>query len=186
MKIKLREGSAASQDDIKVLEKFIGEPLLAEFLEFVAENDGAEPESNEFKIGDTNASSVRCFLPVKDIVEEAQHIENLPEKSFPIAYDSFGNYVFINQAAGGAVFFWDHELPDDIVELAPDLNSFLNSIEPFDIESIEIDPSQVISAWISPDLLEKIQASDPSYIKPSYVKVGRPSSSQSDESDQAQ
>lgn len=50
MKVKLTKGRTASQDEIAVLQRKLGEQLPSEFIEFVAQNDGAEPETNIFKI----------------------------------------------------------------------------------------------------------------------------------------
>jgi hypothetical protein len=80
--------------------------LPAELIDFVARNDGAEPETNVFKIGPANESGVNGFIPIKEIVNKMPRIENLPPRSFPVAWAEGGNYVFVNLAADGAVFFW--------------------------------------------------------------------------------
>lgn len=84
-------------------------------------------------------------------------IENLPGRSFPVAWAEGGNYVFVNLAAGGAVFFWDHERPENIVRLASSFRSFLELLEPFDINSIKLKPDQVKKARIDPDFLKGLQ-----------------------------
>ncbi len=157
MKLQLKKGRAASQNDIAALQQRIGEPIVSEFLEFVAVNDGAEPETNIFKVGATNESGVNRFIPIKEIIHEMSQIENLPKKSFPFAWAEGGNYVFLNQADNGAVFFWDHEQPDNLVKLANGLRSFLELLEPFDISSIKLKPGQVKNAWIDPDFLKEVQ-----------------------------
>jgi hypothetical protein len=158
MKVKLTKGRAVSQNDVAALQRKLGEPLASEFLEFVAQNDGAEPETNIFKIGKTNESGVNGFIPVKEIVSEMPRIENLPGRSYPVAWAEGGNFVFINQAVGGAVFFWDHEQPDSIVRLAGNFRSFLELLEPFDVASIKLKPGQVKKAWIDPDFLKGLQS----------------------------
>lgn len=157
MKLKLTKGHAAAQNDVAALQRNLGEPLASEFLEFVAQNDGAEPETNIFKIGTTNDACVSGFIPVKEIPNEMAAIDNLPIKSFPVAWASGGNYIFINQADAGAVFFWDHEQPDDIIKLADGFRSFLDLLEPFDVTSIKLKPGQVKKAWIDPDFLKGLQ-----------------------------
>ncbi|MBF0312388.1 MAG: SMI1/KNR4 family protein [Oligoflexia bacterium] len=154
MKIKLTKGHAVALNDVAALQRKLGESLTSEFLEFVAENDGAEPEINIFKIGTTNESGVSGFIPVKEIASEMPRIENLPGRSYPVAWVEGGNYVFINQAVGGAVFFWDHEQPDRVVRLADNFRSFLNSLEPFDVTSIRLQPGQVKKAWIDRDFFK--------------------------------
>lgn len=157
MKIKLTKGRPASQNDIAALERKLGESLPSEFLAFVAQSDGAEPETNIFKIGTTNESGVTAFIPVKEIGNEMPRIENLPDKSFPVAWAEGGNYIFINQTDGGAVFFWDHEQPESIVRLASGFRSFLELLEPFDVTTIKLKPGQVKKAWIDPDFLIGLQ-----------------------------
>ena len=157
MKLKLTKGNTASQNDIAALQQKIGPLLVPDFLEFVAENDGAEPETNIFKIGTANESGVNGFIPVREIVSEMPHIENLPGRSFPVAYAEGGNYVFVNQADDGAVFFWDHEQPGNLVKLANSFRSFLELLEPFDVSSIKLKPGQVSKAWIDPDFLKEVQ-----------------------------
>lgn len=158
MKVKLTKGLAAAQNDLTALQQELGEALPSEFIEFVARYDGAEPETNIFKIGaTTNESGINGFIPVKEIAREMPRIENLPARSFPVAWAEGGNYVFINLAAGGAVFFWDHERPDNIVRLANSFRPFLELLEPFDVGSIKLKPGQVKKAWIDPDFLKGLQ-----------------------------
>ena len=105
MKVKLTKGRTAPQDEIAALQRKLGEPLPSEFIEFVALNDGAEPETNIFKIEAAKDSGVNRFISVKEIAGEMPRIENLPGRSFPVAWAEGGNYVFVNLSAGGAVFF---------------------------------------------------------------------------------
>ena len=65
MKLKLTKGRIASQNEIAAFQQKLGEVLPSEFLEFVAQNDGAEPETNIFKIGATNESGVNGFIRSK-------------------------------------------------------------------------------------------------------------------------
>jgi SMI1 / KNR4 family (SUKH-1) len=158
MKVKLSKGRAASESDIAALEQRLGVPIALEFVRFVLENDGAVPETNIFKIGETNnESGVNGFIPVKEIIKEMSRIKNLPKNAFPVAWAEGGNYVFINQCENGTVFFWDHEQPDDITRLANSLYSFLELLEPFDMSTIELKPGQVKKAWIDPDFFKSIQ-----------------------------
>jgi len=157
MKIKLTKGRAASQEEIAALQGKLGEPLPSDYTEFVGRNDGAEPENNIFRIGATNDSGINAFIPVDEVADEMQRIENLPGRSFPVAWAEGGNYVFVNLAAGGAVFFWDHESPESIVRLADNFLSFLELLEPFDVRSVKLKPGQVKKAWIDPDFLKDLQ-----------------------------
>ena len=157
MKIKLIRGRVASHVDIMALQKAIGRQLSTNVLEFLAKYDGAEPEANIFKFGKTNEGGVSGFIPVKKIVEEMQYIDNLPTGSYPIACDECGNYIIVNEAASGAVFFWDHEIRDDMIKIADSFGAFLDILEPFDASSIKLKPGQVMKAWIDPDFLKGLQ-----------------------------
>jgi hypothetical protein len=100
---------------------------------------------------------VNGFIPVRDITQEAQHIENLGAGSFPIAWAEGGNYILMDLASGGTVSYWDHEQPDSPTELAESFLSFLDLLEPFDATAVELKPGQVISAWIDPDFLKSLK-----------------------------
>jgi hypothetical protein len=100
---------------------------------------------------------VNEFIPANEILEERNYIENIPDKAYPVALASGGNYVFIDEHKNGAVFFWDHELPEDITELAPSFGAFLDLLEPSDIEKVVLKPGQVKRVWIHPDFLKLIQ-----------------------------
>jgi hypothetical protein len=154
VKIKLTNGRDAAQDDIAALQRIVGRPLSPDVLEFVSGGDGAEPETNIFKIGDKNESGVNGFIPVKKIAEEIQTINDLPNGSYPIAWAEGGNYIIVNEMEAGAVFFWEHEKIDCMVRLASNFRSFLDMLEPFDVSSIKLKPGQVKKAWIDPDFLK--------------------------------
>ncbi|WP_445369947.1 SMI1/KNR4 family protein (plasmid) [Methylomonas sp. BW4-1] len=158
MKIKLNEGSHASDFDIDTLQKKVGVPLKPEFLEFVRNNDGSKPETNIFKVNESIESGVNGFIPVRLIIREMSNIENLPENAFPVAWAEGGNYIFIDQRIGGSVYFWDHEQPENIFKLADGFSQFIDLIDPFDTGSIKLKPNQVKKAWIDPDFLKTIQS----------------------------
>jgi len=155
MKIALKGGKPASEDQIQVLERALGCHLPAEFRTFVKTHDGATPESNIFDVGGHNHSGVREFIPIDEIQERCDRIEGFPKDGYPIAGDDCGNFVFLYKNRR-PVYFWEHELPDDITELAPDFRAFLDKLEPFD-SSVELKPGQVKSIWIHPDFEEFIK-----------------------------
>ena len=155
MKVKLTRGRSALLADIETLEREIGEALPNSFLEFIRQNDGAEPETIIFKIGDVNQSGVNGFIPVREIADERANIENLPSTAFPVAWAEGGNYVFVD-AASGAVYFWDHEQPTPPVPTASDFAAFTELLEPFDQGAIKLRPGQVKSVWIDPDFLKSL------------------------------
>jgi hypothetical protein len=157
MKIKLNKGRPVPQEELKQLESELGFPLSEPFRIFVSRNDGAEPETNIFKVNQETDGGVNRFIPVRDIAKERRNIENLPSKAYPIAWAEGGNYVFVDDGNSGKVFFWDHEEPEIPTKVADNFDAFLSILEPFDAKSIELKPGQVKRAWIDPDLLKKLK-----------------------------
>ena len=155
MKIGLKDGKSASKKDVEKLEASLGCPISESFRRFVSENDGSEPETNRFNVGKDNGAGVNQFIPISDILAERQYIENLPRLAYPIAWASCGNYVFLDEGKGGNVYFWDHELPEDITKLADNFDEFLSMLEPFDISSIELKPGQVKEVRVNTELLKR-------------------------------
>jgi hypothetical protein len=150
MKINLNGGGEASPEDIAALEKIIGVPLDNEFLEFVKTHDGAEPDDNCFVINaEEGEDGIRSFIAVKDIPAEMEHMELRPG-AYPVAYDSFGNYLVIDGGKSGAVYFWDHEEEEKLIKIASGFGNLLNKLKPDDISEKSI-PHKVISVWHNPD-----------------------------------
>jgi hypothetical protein len=156
MKIKFKRGRTALDADIRCFEIELGFGVSDSFKAFVAEFDGCEPETNIFKISEDNDSGVNRFIPIKEIGKERKNIENLPIWAYPVAWAEGGNYVYIDQGENGAVFFWDHEDPENVFKLAENFESFLSVLKPFDASSIELKPRQVKSSWIDPDFLKSL------------------------------
>jgi hypothetical protein len=157
MKIKLTKGKPASEETCVSLQSALGCHLSDSFKSFLRDNDGAEPETNILKITNKNESGVNRFIPVREILKERTHIENIPDKAYPVAWAEGGNYVFVDEEKDGAVFFWDHEAPENIVKLAPNFGAFLDLLEPFDIKKIELKPGQVKKVWIDPEFLKRLK-----------------------------
>jgi len=157
MKIKLMRGQAASEEAIVALEAELGCRLSDSFRAFVRTYDGAKPEANIFKIGENNDSGVNRFIPVDEISKERAHIENIPAKAYPVAWAEGGNYVFVDEGRNSAVYFWDHELPEETVELAANFEVFLDLLEPFDIKSTKLRPGQIKRVWIDPEFLKRLK-----------------------------
>jgi len=157
MKIAITGGKPASESDILALESALGCRLSAAFRTFVEANDGAEPENNVFKVGSHNESGVRQFIPVAAILDELTFLDDLSTHAYPIAWDESGNYVVIDEDQQGAVFFWDHELPEPLTKLASDFGEFLNLLQPFDPASVQLKLGQVESAWIDPEFLKLLE-----------------------------
>jgi hypothetical protein len=157
MKIKLRNGKPASEEAVLTIEAFLGCRMSESFRTFLTANDGTEPESNIFKVGDNNGSGVNEFIPVTEILNERAHIENIPTRAYPVAWAEGGNFVCVDEDKNGAVYFWDHELPDEPTELAPNFGAFLELLEPFDIKTIQLKSGQVKRAWVDPEFLKRLK-----------------------------
>jgi hypothetical protein len=151
MKIELKNGKSASLDAIAALEKNLGRPLSSSVKLFLQTNDGAETEPNRFKIDGKNEGGINEFIPASQIWKERTYIENIPKLAYPIAWAACGDAVLIDEGAGGAVFYWEHEYEDRITKLADDFETFLNQLEPFDISKITLKPGQVKRVWTHPD-----------------------------------
>jgi len=145
MGVKISGGGTATSSDLSLLERTVNAPLDPAFLEFVKHNDGGTPESNIFPVGSDNDADVSQFVPVREIPTLMETIQDLPSGAFPVAHAAGGNFVLINASQGGAVYFWDHELPSQPVKLADNLRQFLTNISPFDINTVPIDPDQIKS-----------------------------------------
>ncbi len=100
------------------------------------------------------------FIPLSQIAEERKFIENLPKYAYPVAWSEGGNYVFVDEGKGGAVFFWNHEEPEEITEIAPGFRKFLDILRPFSVKDIKLKPGQVESFWIHPDFLKRLKKQD--------------------------
>ena len=157
MKIQLNRGKAATNEACQALQVALGCELSESFRNFLRSNDGAEPETNIFKIADKNESGVNRFIPVSEILKERARIENISKKAYPVAWAEGGNYVIVDEDKNGTVFFWDHEVPEDLVKLASSFGAFLDILEPFDIKKIELKPGQVKKVWVDPEFLKRLK-----------------------------
>lgn len=157
MRIRLLNGAKASEDEILLLESGIGCPLSPSFRRFVLEYDGAQPESNAFPLPSGGSSTVRWFIPVKEILTERTHLNDLPPTAYPVCPDENGNYVFIDEEQDGLVLFWDHEVEHGWEKLAANFDAFLDLLEPFDSSMVTVDPGDIIRVWIKPGFLDKLK-----------------------------
>ena len=130
MKIRLSEGAARSEVEIASAERALGLRLPVDFRRFVSAHDGAEADSNVFDVGDYNDSGVNQFIPLARVADQAALIENLSASRIPIAWAEGGNYVCLETAQTGGVFFWDHEEPHIDHKLAESFDQFLAQLEP--------------------------------------------------------
>jgi SMI1 / KNR4 family (SUKH-1) len=157
MKINLNGGGSATNEACQALEGALGCKLSDSFRDFLRSNDGAKPECNIFRISDKNECGVNRFIPVSEILAERTHIENISNKAYPVAWAECGNYIIIDEDKNGAVFFWDHEVPEGIVEIASSFGAFLELLKPFKIKEFELKPDQVKRVWVDPEFLKRLK-----------------------------
>lgn len=142
---------------ILALQTALGCQLSDSYKSFIRVHDGAEPETNIFRISEKNESGVNRFIPVSEIFKERARVKNLPMSAFPVAWAEGGNYVFVDEDRDGAVFFWDHEEPEKAVKLAANFGAFLELLKPFDIKTVKLKPGQVKKVWIDPEFLKRLK-----------------------------
>lgn len=114
------------------------------------------PGANEFDVGSTNGSGVVAFYGAAEV--QATRLElahRLPRHLIPVADAEGGNYVCLGASTEySEVFFWDHETEEE-TRITNTFTDFLRLLRPFDPNSVELKPSQVVAAWIDPALLEE-------------------------------
>jgi len=158
MKITLTDGMPASKEAVQELEAALGFPISDSFRRFVSQYDGSTPSDHSFPVGEDNASRVRRFIPVSNILEEREYIDNIPVRAYPIADDDCGNYVLLDEGTGGKIYFWDHEFEDDnIIHLADSFDEFLSMLKPYNADP-GAKSTKVKSVWVHPDLQKIIDA----------------------------
>jgi len=160
MNINIRDSrTAPTKAEILAVENVLGIKINEEYLKFNQRYNGGVPESNIFKVPPNNESDIAEFLELKSIPQDAYPIKDEVGKYIiPIAFDSCGNYICIsNERNDGEIYFWDHELPEGeaLTKLAPSFADFLDMVRPFDDSQITLEPGQVKSVWVSPELLKK-------------------------------
>ena len=101
-------------------------------------------------------SGINGFIPVSEIQKERDRIEYFPKSGYPIAWAEGGNCVFIDIHTA-SIFYWDHEVPERPIKLAADFQRFIDSLEPFDINTIQLKPGQVKKVWVDPEFLKKLK-----------------------------
>jgi cell wall assembly regulator SMI1 len=154
MSIKIGSTDAAEEADIRFIEQAVGLFLPNELKQFFRKHDGVEPEDNTFDIESSNDSGVNRFIPARQILSEHKKV-GLSPTTIPIAWAEGGNLVLMDVRLG-SVLFWDHET-DDETKLANSLAEFLEALQPFNIDDIELKPGQVKRVWVDPKLLEELE-----------------------------
>jgi SMI1 / KNR4 family (SUKH-1) len=151
MNIRLDSCTPATSEDLLEAECDFGALFPADYRAFLLRYNGAIPEENVSR-DDPNINVIR-FLPLSISIKQRHLIEGFPINGWPIAEAPSGNYVYIRNDSL-SVFFWDHEIDQD-KKIAGSFGEFLDSLEPFDSDSIELKPEQIKSVWVDPDFKPK-------------------------------
>lgn len=143
-----------SEVELKRLEDRMG-TLPDGFARFLRAHDGGRPESNRVQITKRLSSTITEFYGAASVLEEKEALEDrLPKPWWPIAGTESGN-LFLLHAETGAIAFWDHET-EKVHPAAKDFDALLSGLQPFSVDDVEMDPDQVLEAWIDPDFLKSL------------------------------
>jgi len=158
MIIKFSTPISISQKDIDILSKDIDCPIPSNLRKFFFDFNGSKPEKNIFSVGKKNESGINKLIPASQIMEEKKHLDHVGKKIIPVAEAEGGNYVVIDLDRNQAVYFWDHEEPGNMTNLANNIYEFLEKLTPFNPNDVELKEGQVESAWIDPDFLKNLKS----------------------------
>lgn len=132
---------------LKALEGYWGINLPQPFRSFLIQTNGGEPKNALFNFkNEKEGSDVRAFLgiypdpPINLLAFLKTYRNRIPDNTFPIAYDSFGNLILISvkNADRGKIYFWDHEreagdgeIPDysNLTLIADSFDDFINNLK---------------------------------------------------------
>lgn len=117
------------EEKIADLEKRYDIKLPAQYRKFLLQYNGGDTPGTFFKAKGID-SDLRYFYGMGDVkvsIDEVQLEEWLEKSFFPIACDSFGNYVVIGLSGGklGKIYFCDHEKGFKAGYMAKNLRDFI-------------------------------------------------------------
>lgn len=163
LNIKTRDAlPGPSSDVVSEVERKIGRPLPSEYVASLQTLNGAYFDPNEFSLPDGHNAGVPQFLPFNDVIQHMEYMEQTQVLGYlPIARAEGGNYVCLSLCDGdfGRVYFWDHEVPgyDAFSRIGDSLNEFLNSLRPFEIGDVFLDPARIKEVWVDPEFLKNLK-----------------------------
>ena len=116
--------------EITKIEKQYSITLSTEYKKFLCKYNGGDTPDTQFRCNRIS-SDIRAFYGIGNVkysLNEFELNEWIEFNVFPIACDSFGNYIVIGLRAGkeGKIYFYDHEEGHKIIELAENLTAFFN------------------------------------------------------------
>ena len=156
--------------ELHQLQRTLGFVLLPSYAAFLQRFNGAIPETNIFEIPGLTAS-ISSFLgrspqPLDDLEATYQtYFDRLPEQTMPVALAAGGNLIVLNMNTG-KVYFWDHENEaapgeqpsySNMHLLAETFDDFMESLMPYNPNTVTLDPAAVISVKLKPGFAEKFK-----------------------------
>lgn len=103
--------------------------LPTQYKNFLHKYNGGFTPKTKFKVGKTS-SDLRGFFGIGDVKLSLDNVELgewVEKNSFPIACDSFGNYIVIGLSNNDAdkIYFYDHENRNRLEFLTENLKDFI-------------------------------------------------------------
>lgn len=104
--------------------------LPSQYRNFLCKYNGGDTPNTTYKAG-RSSSALRGFYGFGDVRYSLDSLTNLQEwidaNLFPIAYDSFGNYIAIgiNESNYGQIFFVNHEKKFSTTQIGKDFKEFV-------------------------------------------------------------
>ena len=160
-----KSGKLLNISDIIQLEKRIKLKLPKDYCEFLLEYNGGDPESNiiYFK---GNSLSINYFFglgvdSLYDLEKTYFQVKNrIPKYCIPICEVEGGNLLLLNYKKS-SIYFWDHEEESNklkhLTKISNNFKNLLDIIQPFDIESVNMDNCEVLEVWVDPDFLKEVR-----------------------------
>ncbi|MBN3794271.1 SMI1/KNR4 family protein [Burkholderia sp. Ac-20392] len=154
--------TAPTLEDIAKVERKIGRVLPPEYIEILKKFNGAYFDSNAFDIPGGGGAGISQFIPFNEIYRNIGYMEQTEVSGyFPFAHAEGGNYVCISLHDGdyGCIYFWDHEVPgyEALSKIGNSLIVFLDSLRPFKVEEVYLDPARVKNVWVDPEFLKNLK-----------------------------
>lgn len=126
----------ALPSELQELEQILKMQLPINFIAFYCDEVRQVAADNIVHIYEGLDSDLQSFISIPDMISEKLQIDDFPENGLPVASDSCGNYYYWNMT-DKKVYFWEHEL-DKSTELADNLISFYDMIQPFESSNAEV------------------------------------------------
>ena len=151
MTLTLQTSASPSQESVSALVKKFGE-LPSSFLDFLNLHNGVTLPLNTLR-GAQYPIVVRSFLSAIGIIDMAREVKGLSTSMMPIADDDSGNYICLG-STDHRIYFWDHET-NEYICVSDDFSEFIDRLDSLDSPMAQLQPNQVIEAWVNPGFKPK-------------------------------